>query len=75
MSSPLCNDTNNALSSIISDVCSPNGELASKEQHYAHLTTDQFDRLIAAFQQSVANANAGTNHVQTSSPTSITQTL
>ena len=74
MSSPHRNETNNALSSIISDICSPNGEPASKKQRYVHLTTDQFDRLIAVFQQSVTNANAGNNAPSHPSPTSVAQT-
>ena len=73
MSSPHRNGTNNALSSIISDICSPNGEPASKKQRYVHLTSDQFDKLIAVFQQSVTNA--GTNTASHPSQTSITQNL
>jgi hypothetical protein len=46
------------FSSLIADITSPSGEPASKKQRYVHLTTEQFDRLITSFQQSVTNARA-----------------
>ena len=58
--------------SLIADINSPHGEPSSKKQRYVHLTTDQFDQLISAFQQSIANAAPVRVNAAEVSPTTVT---